>query len=82
MWWCAIFERVEHVAKARISLLNRIIEQIEHLFLNITAMAVKTARVLIGTYALGGPHPMSAAAVDRIHSRPDEAYRRRQWGAG
>jgi rhamnose utilization protein RhaD (predicted bifunctional aldolase and dehydrogenase) len=43
----------------------------------ITAMAVKTARVILGTYALGGPHGLSAEAVARIHTRPDEAYRRR-----
>lgn len=42
----------------------------------ITAMAVKTARVILGTYALGGPHPLSAEAASRIHTRPDEAYRR------
>ncbi len=42
----------------------------------ITAMAVKTARVLLGAYALGGPHPLSAEAVARIHTRPDELYRR------
>ena len=44
---------------------------------NITAMAVKTARILAGTYALGGPHFMSQAAVDRIYTRPDEHYRQR-----
>ncbi len=43
---------------------------------NITAMAVKAARVLVGTYALGGPHFMTPAAVERIHTRPDELYRR------
>lgn len=43
----------------------------------ITAMAVKTARVLVGTYALGGPNFMTQAAVDRIHTRPDEHYRQR-----
>lgn len=43
----------------------------------ITAMAVKAARVLVGTYALGGPHFLSAEAVARIHTRPDELYRRR-----
>jgi rhamnose utilization protein RhaD (predicted bifunctional aldolase and dehydrogenase) len=42
----------------------------------ITAMAVKTARVILGAYALGGPNPLSAAAVSRIHTRPDELYRR------
>lgn len=44
---------------------------------NITAMYVKTCRVLLGTYALGGPHFLSASNVSRIHTRPDEAYRRR-----
>jgi rhamnose utilization protein RhaD (predicted bifunctional aldolase and dehydrogenase) len=44
---------------------------------NITAMAVKAARILVGTYALGGPHFMSSEAVDRIHTRPDEHYRQR-----
>ena len=47
---------------------------------NITAMAVKTARVLLGTYALGGPHFMTPQAVERIHTRPDEAYRRNLLG--
>jgi rhamnose utilization protein RhaD (predicted bifunctional aldolase and dehydrogenase) len=46
-------------------------QQVEH----ITAMVVKTARVLLGTYALGGPHFMTDEAVARIHTRPDEHYR-------
>jgi rhamnose utilization protein RhaD (predicted bifunctional aldolase and dehydrogenase) len=45
---------------------------------SITAMSVKTCRVLAGTYAFGGPHFLSTEAVRRIHNRPDEAYRRRQ----
>ncbi|HHX44044.1 MAG TPA: aldolase [Chloroflexi bacterium] len=45
---------------------------------SITAMSVKTCRVLAGTYAFGGPHFLSAEAARRIHTRPDEAYRRRQ----
>lgn len=52
--------------------LGRTAQQVE----NITAMAVKTARVLLGTYALGGPHVLTSQAVDRIHTRPDELYRR------
>lgn len=48
---------------------------------NITAMYTKTARVLLGTYALGGPHFLSPAAVARIHTRPDEQYRRKEWGS-
>lgn len=47
---------------------------------NITAMGVKAARILIGTYALGGPHFLSAATIDRIHTRPDEHYRQRILG--
>jgi rhamnose utilization protein RhaD (predicted bifunctional aldolase and dehydrogenase) len=56
--------------------LGRSADQVE----NITAMAVKTARVLLGTYALGGPHFMTSQAVERIHTRPDEAYRRKLLG--
>lgn len=52
--------------------LGRTAQEVE----DITAMAVKAARVLLGTYALGGPHFLSAESVARIHTRPDEAYRR------
>jgi rhamnose utilization protein RhaD (predicted bifunctional aldolase and dehydrogenase) len=41
----------------------------------ITAMAVKSARVLAGTYALGGPHFLTSDHVSRIWTRPDERYR-------
>jgi rhamnose utilization protein RhaD (predicted bifunctional aldolase and dehydrogenase) len=44
----------------------------------ITAMAVKAARVLMGTYAFGGPHFLTAENVARIHTRPDEQYRRKR----
>jgi hypothetical protein len=47
---------------------------------NITAMAVKSARVLIGTYALGGPQFFSPEQIDRIQNRPDELYRKSIWG--
>jgi rhamnose utilization protein RhaD (predicted bifunctional aldolase and dehydrogenase) len=43
----------------------------------ITAMAVKTARILCGTYAFGGPRAMGADNVERIHNRTDEHYRQR-----
>jgi len=56
--------------------LGRNAQQVE----NITAMAVKAARVLLGTYALGGPRFMTPEAVGRIHTRPDELYRRRLLG--
>jgi rhamnose utilization protein RhaD (predicted bifunctional aldolase and dehydrogenase) len=49
---------------------------------NITAMYVKTARVILGAYALGGVQAMSPEAVARIHTRPDEQYRRQEWGSG
>jgi rhamnose utilization protein RhaD (predicted bifunctional aldolase and dehydrogenase) len=53
--------------------LGKTAQQVE----NITAMAVKAARVLVGAYALGGPHFMTPEAVERIHTRPDELYRRK-----
>jgi len=43
----------------------------------IHAMYEKTARVLIGSYALGGPNFLTQMNVDRIHKRPDELYRRK-----
>lgn len=47
---------------------------------DVTAMAIKTARILLGTYAAGGPHFLSPEDVERIHTRPDESYRRRKLG--
>ncbi len=47
---------------------------------NITAMCVKTARIILGTHTLGGPHFLRPEAVARIHTRPDEQYRRKEWG--
>jgi rhamnose utilization protein RhaD (predicted bifunctional aldolase and dehydrogenase) len=44
---------------------------------NVTAMAVKAARILLGTYAAGGPNYLSQKDVARIHSRPDEEIRRK-----
>jgi rhamnose utilization protein RhaD (predicted bifunctional aldolase and dehydrogenase) len=46
----------------------------------ITSMYVKTARVLLGTLAFGGPRYMTADNVARIHTRPDESYRRQMLG--
>jgi len=48
---------------------------------NITAMAVKAARVMLGTYSAGGPHFLTPGDVDRIHTRPDERYRRERLGS-
>jgi rhamnose utilization protein RhaD (predicted bifunctional aldolase and dehydrogenase) len=46
--------------------------------LNISLMADKWARILAGTYALGGPRFMNEADVARIDSRIDEHERRRR----
>ncbi|MCL5995276.1 MAG: class II aldolase/adducin family protein [Chloroflexi bacterium] len=46
---------------------------------NVTAMAVKHARVLAGTYAVGGPNFLSDHDISRIHTRPDEEVRRMQF---
>ncbi len=43
---------------------------------NITAMAVKSARILLGTYSLGGPNFLTETEVERITKRPDEENRR------
>lgn len=48
---------------------------------NIHAMYVKTARVLLGTFSLGGPHFLTESQVERIHKRPDEIYRRKILGS-
>jgi ribulose-5-phosphate 4-epimerase/fuculose-1-phosphate aldolase len=40
-----------------------------------TAMAVKTAKILLGTLAAGGPNFLAPHHVERIYTRPDEAYR-------
>lgn len=47
---------------------------------NITAMSVKAARIILGTYTLGGPNFLSGENVARIHTRPDEQYRKGVWG--
>ena len=49
--------------------------------LNITRMADKWARTIIGTYSLGGPQYMPDSEAARIDNRLDEHYRRRQLGA-
>lgn len=43
---------------------------------NITAMAVKHARVLAGVLSLGDPHWLTETDVSRLHTRPDEQVRR------
>lgn len=45
--------------------------------LNIMRMADKWARILIGTYTLGGPNFMDEEEAQRIDHRLDEVYRRK-----
>lgn len=47
--------------------------------LNITAMCVKAADILAGTYAVGQPIFMDPAEIMHIYRRPDEIYRRQQF---
>lgn len=44
--------------------------------LRITAMAVKSARIMLGSGGFGGVRFMPPTEVTRIHTRPDELYRR------
>ena len=46
----------------------------------VTAMSVKLACVLLGTYALGGPNFLTDKQVERLATRPDEAARLDQLG--
>lgn len=48
--------------------------------LQITEMAVKAARVLAGALAAGEPEYMDDESAQRIHTRPDEEFRRRVLG--
>jgi ribulose-5-phosphate 4-epimerase/fuculose-1-phosphate aldolase len=43
--------------------------------LQVTAMAAKTARIMLGTFAAAGPHYLREAEAARIETRPDELYR-------
>ena len=43
---------------------------------NVTAMAVKNARTMAQTFAMGGPRFLDDTAVARIDKRPDEMVRR------
>ena len=44
--------------------------------LNITAMAVKSARIFLGALLTGKPTRLPAAEVQHLYQRPDEIYRR------
>jgi len=46
--------------------------------INISLMADKWARTLLGTYTVGGPHFLPREEIRRIETRPDEEYRRKE----
>ncbi len=54
--------------------LGKSVQEVE----SVSAMAVKAAKILIGTYAMGGPNFLTPEHVSRIHTRPDEHYRQKQ----
>jgi rhamnose utilization protein RhaD (predicted bifunctional aldolase and dehydrogenase) len=56
--------------------LGRTPQQVEDLH----RMEVKVARILLGTYSAGGPRFMTQHDVERIHTRPDEVYRKQKLG--
>ncbi len=43
----------------------------------VTAMSVKVARAILGTFALGGPNFLTERQADRIRTRPDEHFRQK-----
>lgn len=45
-----------------------------------TAMAIKSASIRAIAASAGGVHPLAQENVDRIHTRPDERYRRLRMG--
>ena len=47
---------------------------------NIHLMADKWAKIILGTYIMGGPNFLSPQDVNRIDNRLDEHYRRLQLG--
>ena len=47
--------------------------------LNITAMAVKSARIFLGAHLLGEVVSLPEAEVQHLYKRPDEIYRRRRF---
>lgn len=46
----------------------------------ITAMAEKAAKILLGTFACGGPKFLTPESAARIATRPDEKYRQKALG--
>ena len=48
--------------------------------LQVTEMAAKTARIMLGALAAGGPHYLGDRDAARIETRPDEHYRQAMLG--
>lgn len=46
--------------------------------INISLMADKWARTILGTYTMGGPKNLTDDQARRIETRPDEEYRRKR----
>lgn len=46
--------------------------------MNISIMADKWARTILGTYSIGGPRYLTHEQAKRIETRPDEIFRRKQ----
>lgn len=58
-----------------------VLGQTERDVLNTMLMLDKWARILAGTYPMGGPQFLGKKLSDRIENRPDEHYRRRAIGS-
>ncbi|MEL6148877.1 MAG: class II aldolase/adducin family protein [Chloroflexota bacterium] len=50
--------------------------------LNVTAMSVKAAKIMVGALSTGQPNYMSPEDVMHIYKRPDEIYRRSRFVSG
>ena len=74
----------EHKAAPKVIMMANhgpvILGQTQRDVLNAMLMLDKWAKVLIGTYAAGGPQFLDEKLSDRIENRPDEHYRRRAIG--
>jgi rhamnose utilization protein RhaD (predicted bifunctional aldolase and dehydrogenase) len=58
--------------------LGKSVEEVQR----VTMMAVKVARAILGTYAMGGPNFLTPAQADRIRTRPDELFRQKRLAGG
>ncbi len=68
--------RVIYLQNHGVLVLGQTTKQVE----NVTAMAVKNARIMAQTFPLGGPHFLEERDVTRIDQRPDEVVRKKIFG--